>query len=205
MIEGLRILIVDNDQLISSNCSSMIQKLGHEILGFAAGGKEAVAKTVSLPPDLIIMNFKLDDMDGLEASSQILQQRSLPIIIMTALPEPDMIEKGQAIGVAGYISKPFSLKELDYGLRLAWYRFKQIEALKNEIGDLQQMLKARKLIEQAKGLLMDRQRISEAEAYKRMQTMSRSQSIPMIKLAEAIIMTDELAKKPATARRTELN
>ena len=199
-MERLRILIVDDDQSISSICS-LIRNLGHEVLGFASGGKEAVAKAASLSPDLVIMDSRLGAMDGLDACFRILQERSLPILIMTALSDPEMIEKAEAVGAVGAIMKPFSQNELDSGLRLAWYRYKQIAALKNEIGDLKGMLKARKLIEQAKGRLMEREHITEAEAYKRMRSISRNRSIAMINLAEAIIMTDELAKKPAKARR----
>jgi response regulator NasT len=140
------------------------------------------------------MDLRLDDMDGLEASFRIIQQRPLPIVIMTALSEPGLMEKAESAGAAGYVVKPFSQKELETALWLAWSRHKQMQTLKNEIGDLQDTLKARKLIERAKGLLMERKRISEADAYKRMQTMSRNRNIPMMRLAEAIIMTDKLAQ-----------
>jgi two-component system, response regulator PdtaR len=133
-------------------------------------------------------------MDGLEASKRILEKRSLPIVILSAYNEPDLIKQADAIGVAGYLVKPFSRNGLQPALTLAWSRFQQLHALKKQISDLQETLKSRKLIERAKGLLMEREGITEIVAFKRIQGMSRNQNIEMARLAEAIIMSEKLMR-----------
>jgi response regulator NasT len=131
-------------------------------------------------------------MDGLEASRQILAQQPVPIIILTAYSQMDLIEKADEVGVSGYLVKPVSENDLLPAITLARSRFKQFRMLEHELGDLKEALKARKLIEQAKGILMEKEGIPEVEAFKRIQQQSRNQNIPMAKLAEAIITASKL-------------
>ena len=181
----------------------MLHNLGHEVIACAAGGIEAVEKTRQYSPDLIFMDIRMNDMDGLEASRRILSTRPLPILILTAFGHQHLVEQAEAIGVSGYMVKPFRQNDLEPAIALAWCRFKQLQALKKEIDDLQQALKARKLIEQAKGLLMEREAISEPEAFKRIQKMSRDRNIPMVKLAEAIVLTGTLLARAKTGKRRD--
>lgn len=202
-MERLRILIADDDPWVSSGLSGMLHNLGHEVIASAAGGIEAVEKTSQYSPDLIIMDIRMNDMDGIEASRRILSTRPLPILILTAFGHQHLVEQAEAIGVSGYMLKPFRQNDLEPALALACCRFKQLQALKKEIGDLQQGLKARKLIEQAKGLLMEREAISEPEAFKRIQKMSRDQNIPMVKLAEAIVLTGTVLTRAKTGKQRD--
>ncbi len=187
-----RILIADDDTGVSSGLAGMLESIGHSVVACACCGAEAVEKTSSLSPDLVIMDIKMGDMDGLEASKRILEKRSLPIVILSAYSDSDLIKQADAIGVAGYLVKPFSRNGLQPALTLAWSRFQQLHALKKQISDLQETLKSRKLIERAKGLLMEREGITEIVAFKRIQGMSRNQNIEMARLAEAIIMSEKL-------------
>lgn len=191
-MEHLRILIADDDTGVSSGLAGMLENIGHSVVDCACSGAEAVEKALSLSPDLVLMDIKMDDMDGLEASKRILEKRLLPIVILSAYSEPDMIKQADAIGVSGYLVKPFSQNGLQPALTLAWSRFQHIHALKKEIGDLQETLKSRKLIERAKGMLMEREGITEVTAFRRIQDMSRNQNIAMARLAEAIIMTEKM-------------
>jgi AmiR/NasT family two-component response regulator len=201
-MDRLRILIADDDRSVSSGLSGMLDNLGHEVVACAAGGMEAVEKTNRHSPDLVVMDIGMNDMDGLEASQRILSLRPLPILILTGFGQRHLVEQAEAIGVSGYLLKPFRQNDLETAIVLAWRRFKQMQALKKEIGDLQKALKARKLIEQAKGLLMDREAISEPEAFKRIQKMSRDNNIPMDKLAESIVLAGKLMTKSASRDRT---
>lgn len=191
-MERLRILIADDDRNISSGLAAMLENLGHFVAACAYNGTEAVEKTCKLSPDLVIMDIKMPEMDGIEASKRILEQQSLPIVILSAFSHPELIERADEAGVAGYMVKPFSQSEIQPALTLARSRFKQLQALKQEVGDLKETIRSRKLIEQAKGLLMEREGLSEAEAFRRIQCMSRNKNIAMVKIAEAIIMTDQL-------------
>ncbi len=191
-MERLRIMIADGDRFVSLSLSAMLQNLGHAVVASVSGGSEAVEGARRLAPDLVVMDIKMNGMDGLEASRRILEHRPLPVVILTEDSWPDLIEQADAIGVAGYIVKPVRQKELEPALTIAYSRFNQLRALKQEVGELKETLRARKLIEQAKGLLMMKEHITEAEAYKRLQHMSRNQNIAMVTIAEAIIMTGSL-------------
>lgn len=185
-------MIADDDTGVSSCLAGMLENIGHSVVACVCSGAEALEKTISLSPDLVIMDIKMGDMDGLEASKRILEKRPLPIVILSAYCEPNLIKEADDIGVAGYLVKPFSLNGLQPALALAWSRFQQILALKKQIGDIQETLKSRKLIEKAKGLLMEREGITEAAAFRRIQGMSRNQNIAMNRLAEAIIISEKL-------------
>lgn len=191
-MESLRILIADDETLITMSLSTMLQSIGHCMVARARTGQEAVEKAKELSPDLILMDIKMDDMDGLEASRLILAEQAIPIIILTAYSQMDLIEKADAVGVSGYLVKPVSENDLLPAITLARSRFKQLRTLEHEVGDLKGALKARKLIEQAKGILMEKEGIQEAEAFRRIQQQSRNQNIPMAKLAEAIITASKL-------------
>ncbi len=191
-MESLRILIADDETLITMSLSTMLQNIGHRMIARARTGQEAVEKAKELSPDLILMDIKMEDMDGLEASRQILAQQPVPIIILTAYSQMDLIEKADEVGVSGYLVKPVSENDLLPAITLARSRFKQFRMLEHELGDLKEALRARKLIEQAKGILMEKEGIPEAEAFRRIQQQSRNQNIPMAKLAEAIITASKL-------------
>jgi two-component system, response regulator PdtaR len=191
-MESLKILIADDETLITMSLSTMLQNIGHRMIARARTGQEAVDKAKELLPDLILMDIKMEDMDGLEASRQILAQQPVPIIILTAYSQMDLIEKADAAGVSGYLVKPVSENDLLPAITLARSRFKQLRTLEHEVGGLKEALQARKLIEQAKGILMEKEGIPEAEAFRRIQQQSRNQNIPMAKLAEAIITASKL-------------
>lgn len=169
----------------------MLQNLGHTVISCAHDVREALNKARDLSPDLVIM----DERCGLETAKGILEQHALPIVLITSFIEPELVDEADAIGVAGYVIKPVSQMDIQSALVFARSRFKQLQSLKQEIVDLKNMIRSRKLIEQAKGLLMEREGLPEAEAFRRIQSMSRNQNIPMAALSEAIIMTDKLANK----------
>jgi response regulator NasT len=171
----------------------MLQNLGHTAITCAHDTTAAVTKMRDLSPDLVI----LDERCCLQTVNSILEQRALPIMLITSFIEPELIEQADAIGVAGYVMKPVTQSVIQSALVFARSRFKQLQSLRQEIVDLKNTLRSRKLIEQAKGLLMERERIPEAEAFKRIQSMSRNQNISMVALSEAIIVTDKLTNKTA--------
>jgi response regulator NasT len=161
--------------------------MGHRIIASVKSGLEAVDQVRELSPDLVFMDIHMEGIDGLEASRRILSNRAVPIIIITGRSDEDVVEEADAIGVSGYLVKPIKDKDLAPAVRLACSRYHQLKELEREIGDLKGILATRKLVEQAKGILMEKEGITEAEAFRRIQQQSRNQNIPMGKLAEAII------------------
>lgn len=199
-MERLRILIAEDDHFVSSSLSPMLQNMGHTVTDCVCSGTAAIDSANKTSPDIILMDIGLEDMNGLQASRRILERQSLPIVILTAHTDQALIEEAETIGIAGYMIKPFTQTNLESALMLAWSRFKQMRLLRQEIDSLQQSLKERKLIEQAKGLLMQRENISESEAFRRIQQMSRNQNITMARLAEAILLTERLSKEQSCRR-----
>lgn len=188
----LRILIAEDEAVISMSLASMLRRLGHQVVGRAKNGREAVEKVRGLDPDIILMDIKMPEMDGLEAARDILSIKQIPIIILTAYSQSDFIERADSIGVSSYLVKPVTEKDLQPAIRLAFSRFKELQALQNEIGNLKESLRARKVIEQAKGIIMEREGVTEAEAFRRIQKQSRDSNVPMVKIAESIIIANNL-------------
>jgi len=190
-MERLRIILVSEDRFISLSLSAMLQNLGHTVITCGHDASEAVNKTRDLSPDFVIM----DERCCLQTVRRVLEQHAVPIVLITSFIEPELVAEADTVGVAGYVIKPVSQMDIQSALVFARSRFKQLQSLKREIVDLKDMIRSRKLIEQAKGLLMEREGIPEAEAFRRIQSMSRNQNIPMAALSEAIIMTDKLTNK----------
>ena len=191
-MESLRILIADDETLIAMSLTTMLQNIGHKVVARARTGEEAVEKALELSPDLILMDIKMEEMDGFEASQRILARKSIPIVMLTAFSQPDLIEQADSMGISGYLVKPVSENDLLPTITLARSRFTQLKTLEEEMGDLKEAIRTRKLVEQAKGILMQKEDIPEAEAFKRIQQQSRNQNIPMATIAEAIITAGEV-------------
>jgi response regulator NasT len=189
-------MLICGDRFVSLSLSAMLQNLGHTAITCSHDATVAVKKMRDLSPDLIIM----DESCGLQTAKTILEQHAVPILLITGFIEPSLVDQADAIGITGYVVKPLSQRDIQSALVFARSRFKQLQSLKQEIVELKNTLQSRKLIEQAKGLLMERERIPEAEAFKRIQDMSRNQNISMVALSEAIIMTDKLKNKTAGSR-----
>lgn len=191
-MDPLRILLASYDSILPLTLSAMLQNLGHQVVGSASSWCETAEKARLLMPDLIMMNIKIQDNEGLETLKSITNNQSLPVIVITEPNDKGFIERAVFSGASGCVLKPISQEVLETGLILTRSFFRQIHTFKKEIADLQETLKNRKLIEQAKGLLMKRESLSEAEAFKSIQKMSRNQNISMARIAEAIILTDKL-------------
>jgi len=197
-MESLRILVADDEPLIALSLTAMLKKAGHKVVACVHSGHEAVEQTKVLSPDLILMEIKMGDLDGIEATRRILAHNPVPVVTMTGQSHLELIEKAEAAGVSGFLVKPITEDDLIPALLLARSRFKQLQALTHEVMTLKETIKNQKLIAQAKGIIMQKERLTEAEAYQLIQRQSRNDNIPMAKLAEAIITADKLLnpKKP---------
>lgn len=191
-MDPLRILLAEDEAIIAMGINAILQRLGFLVAARVKNGQEAVRKVRELRPDLAILDIKMPGMDGLEAARQILAERPIPIIILTAFSERQLVAEADQIGVASYLVKPVAEEDLLPAITLAVSRFQQLQDLRAEVGDLKEALKARKVIEKAKGILMQRQGLTEEEAYRRLQKQSRDRNIPMVQLAEAILTAEEI-------------
>lgn len=189
-MDALRILIADDESLRVMSLKGQLETLGHKVIAEASNGKEAVRLADELRPDLAILDIKMPEMDGIEAAQKITATRPIPIILLTAYSERELAERAASANVSAYLMKPISEQDLLPAIALAVSRFKEFQALHQEVDDLRDALETRKLVERAKGILMRRLNLSEEEAFRRMQRRSQNENKKLAEIAQAIITAD---------------
>ena len=164
----------------------MLERAGFEVVAEARDGREAVALAAEHRPDLAVMDVKMPELDGIEAARQMLEQRQIPIVMLTAFSEAALVGRAVDAGVFGYLVKPFRESDLLPAIEAARARHAELQALRDEAGSLRDALEARKLIERAKGLLMEKDGLSEGEAFARLRGASQQTGRPMREVAQAV-------------------
>jgi len=194
-VRRTRIIIADDESIIRMDLKEMLTNLGYLVIGEVGDGRSAVNLARELKPDLVIMDIKMPDMDGIEAARILTEEDIAPVILLTAYSQRELIERAKEAGVVAYLVKPFRESDLAPAIEIALARFEEFRAVKKETEDLREALETRKLVERAKGILMDTQGLSEAEAFRRIQKMSMNTRKPMKEVAEAIILAYETARQ----------
>ncbi len=189
---NLRVLIADDDPIIRLDLKQMLENLGYEVVGEAGDGQQAVEVARSVKPDICILDVKMPVMDGIEAVGIILSEEIAPSILLTAYSDQELVQRAKEAGVFAYLVKPFKRSDLPPAIEVARSRYEQHLQLNKEVSDLQERLEARKLIDRAKGILMDDYKMSEAEAYRRIQVQSMNTRKTMREVAEAIILAKSI-------------
>jgi two-component system, response regulator PdtaR len=189
-VSALRVLVVEDEGLVATGLRAQLRTLGHQVVDLARDGEEAVAMAADLVPDLILMDIRLPKMDGLEAARRILQQRRVPVIFISAYSEAKLAQTASVIGGFAYLLKPIDRQDLLPAITVALERFREAEALRQDIQKLEQALELRKRVEQAKGILMKRLQVAESEAMYRLQQRSRQTRKPLGELAAEVIAAD---------------
>ncbi len=187
-----RILIAEDNDLVSLTLEEQLKGLGYDVVGIARSGVEAVNLAARLKPDLIMMDIRMPEMEGTEAAARIRDQHPVPIIMLTAYADKETVKKAEAAGALAYLVKPINENELPPAINIALARFREIQALRNQVDELEESLEARKLIERAKGILMQRLGLSERDAYERLRQRARDKRAKMKDIAQAIIEAEEL-------------
>lgn len=187
-----RILVVDDESIIRLDLRERLNELGYSVVGEAADGHMAVALTRRLDPDLVLMDIKMPKMDGITAARVLQEERIAPIVLLTAFSDRELIEDAREAGVLGYISKPFREADLVPTLEVAIARFAELKAIELENADLKEALETRRLVDRAKGMLMDSQGLTEAAAFRRIQKLAMDRRKPIKEIAEAIILANEI-------------
>ena len=190
--QGLRVLLAEDEALIRLDLAEMLTDAGYEVAGQASNGEEAVSLADSLQPDPIIMDVKMPVMDGIEAVHLITEDNIAPTILLTAYSDKELVDRAKDAGVFAYLVKPFKPSDLPPAIEVARSRFEQNVALGKEVGSLQEKLETRKLIDRAKGILMDEHGLNEADAYRRIQLQSMNLRKTMKEVAEAIILAKSI-------------
>ena len=153
----------------------MLKRLGHQVVSVAENGRELVEHCRQQRPDLVITDIKMPEMDGIEASQEICRERPVPIILVSAFQDGKLIERAEADSVLAYLVKPIGPDDLVPAIAIARRRFEELTGLRKESADLRQALTDRKVIEQAKGVLMKVAGLDEPTAFRRLQGTGRRQ------------------------------
>ena len=188
----IRVVVADDETIIRLDLKTLLEEMGHEVVGEAADGQKALELARSLKPDVVIMDIKMPVMDGLDAAKIISEEKIAAVVLLTAYSDKDLIERAKDAGVFGYLVKPFQESDLMPAIEIALSRYLEMHDLESTVGDLEQKLETRKIVDRAKGILMDKLKMSEADAFRRIQQQSMNQRRSMKEIAEAIIIAHEI-------------
>jgi AmiR/NasT family two-component response regulator len=186
-----RVLIAEDETIIRLDLRALLERAGFDVCAEARDGEEAVELARSEQPDVALLDVKMPRLDGIEAARRILDERPIPIVIVTAYGEQELITRAVEAGVFGYLVKPFRETDLLPAIATARARHEELKELREEAESLAEALAARKAIERAKGLLMEREGLNEKDAYARLRKASQVSGRPLRVVAEALIATLE--------------
>src|SRR6058998_3439054 len=185
----MRILVAEDETIIRLDLFELLEHAGFEVCAEARDGEEAVALARSERPDLALMDVKMPRLDGIEAAKRILDERPIPIVMLTAYGQQELVARAAEAGVFGYLVKPFREQDLLPAIHTARARHEELQALREEAESLGEALAARKVIERAKGLLMTKENLSEEEAFARLRKASQVSGRPLRVIADAVVAT----------------
>ncbi len=189
----MRILVAEDETIIRLDLCALLEQAGFEVCGEARDGMEAVELARELEPDLAVMDVKMPRLDGIDAARRILEERPIPIVMVTAYGQDEIVSRAVEAGVFGYLVKPFREQDLLPAIHTARARHDELQALRAEAESLAEALAARKAIERAKGVLMAKEGLTEQEAFERLRRASQLSGRPLKVVAEALVATFESA------------
>ena len=185
----MRILIAEDETIIRLDLRDLLERAGFDVCAEAKDGVEAVELARSEQPDIAVLDVKMPKLDGIEAARRILDERPIPIVMLTAYGQDELVSRAVEAGVFGYLVKPFREQDLLPAIAAARARHEELQALRAEAESLADALAARKVIERATGLLRDKDQLSEEEAFARLRKASQASGRPLKVIAEAVVTT----------------
>ena len=194
MSQQLRLVIADDESLIRMNLKETLVGLGYLVVGEAGDGVSVVNLARELRPDLVIMDIKMPKLDGIQAAKVLTEDKIAPVLLLTAYSDRELVDRAREAGVVNYIVKPFRDAEPLPAIEIAMARYAEFQEIDKKVGDLQETLETRKLVERAKGVLMDTQGLKEQEAFRKIQQLSMNTRKTMREIAQAILLTAQIEK-----------
>jgi len=193
MAERTRVIIADDESIIRMDLREMLNNLGYLVIGEVGDARSAVNQARELKPNVVIMDIKFegDEFDGIDAARILTQEKIAPVLLLTAYSQRELVMRAREAGVVGYLVKPFRETDLTPAIEVALARFNEFRSVEKQAGDLELALETRKFVDRAKGILMDTQELTEAEAFRKIQKMSMNTRRPMKDVAEAIILAHQ--------------
>lgn len=183
----VRVLIADDEALIRMGLRTMLTEAGYQVVGEAGDGRRALDLIRKLDPDLVFLDIKMPPPDGLAVAQQVMETGPRPVVLLTAYGDREYVDRARRSGVMAYLVKPIKEADLIPTIELAMQHFRTMGLLSEKIESLEETLETRKLVERAKGALMQREGLSEADAFGRIQKASRDQRRPMKEIAQEVL------------------
>jgi len=201
----MRVLIAEDDPVVALGLTERVRSLGHDPIGPVGDGEHAVAEAKASLPDLYLFDIEMPTLDGLAAAVQLARDGlRRPVVIVTGVDDPSLVERSIASGVSAYLTKPIDTRELEAAIKLAAARHAEFEALEAEVSKAQQALEDRKIVERAKGLLMSALQLSEQDAFRRLQKTARERNLRLAEVAHRIVEQQSLLEpKPKSPARSK--
>jgi response regulator NasT len=187
-----RIILAEDDTVIRMDLKEELQRQGYLVIGDVGDGLSAVNLARELRPDLVVMDIQMPEMDGISAAEVLTRENIAPVLLLTAFSDTELIERARGAGVVHYVTKPWRQSDLQPAIEIALSRFREYRSLEGKVKNLEDQLATRKVVERAKGVLMDKHKLSEQEAFRRIQKLSMNNRKSMREVAEAILLAEEL-------------
>lgn len=192
-MERKRVVIADDEAIIRQDLREMLTNLGYLVVGAVGDGRSAVNLARELRPDLVIMDIRMPDMDGIEAAKLLTRDNICPVLLLSAYSQRELVERAADAGVSGYVIKPFDEANLLPAIEVVLARFQEFQAIVEEADRLEERLETRVAVDRAKGILMDTRGMTEQEAFRNIQRMSMNSRKSMREVAEAIILAHQMS------------
>jgi response regulator NasT len=192
-MERKRVVIADDEAIIRQDLREMLTNLGYLVVGAVGDGRSAVNQARELKPDLVIMDIRMPDMDGIEAAKILTQEGICPVLLLSAYSQRDLVERAADAGVSGYVIKPFDEANLLPAIEVVLARFQEYQEISKEAARLDERLSTRVAVDRAKGILMDTRGMTEQEAFRSIQRMSMNSRKSMREVADAIILAHQMS------------
>jgi two-component system, response regulator PdtaR len=193
-VTDTRILVAEDEAISRMDLCEMLENLGYTVVGQAGDGVAAVNLARTLKPDLVVMDIKMPELDGIAAAETLAEERTVPVLLLTAYSDREFVDRAVDAGVMGYLVKPFAEAQLKPAIEVALERWREVRQIQQDLAETKDTLETRKLVERAKGVLMDSQNLKEAEAFRRIQRLSMNSRKSMREVAEAILLAHEAGR-----------
>jgi AmiR/NasT family two-component response regulator len=192
MAQQIRLVIADDESIIRMNLKETLVGLGYLVVGEAGDGVSVINVARELKPDLVLMDIKMPKLDGIQAARILTEEKIATVLLLTAYSDRDLVDRAKEAGVVNYVVKPFREAELLPAIEIAMARYQEFLEMDKQISDLKEVLDTRKIVERAKGILMDTQGLKEAEAFRKIQQLSMNTRKSMKEIAQAILLANEI-------------
>ncbi len=191
-VTPLRIVVAEDETIIRMDLRERLENLGYQVVGDVSDGETALNLTRQARPDVVVMDIKMPVLDGISAAETLTNEGIAPVVLVTAFSDDGLVRKASDVGVMAYVMKPLRDNDLRPAIEVAVSRFREYKILSKEVADLAERLEARKVIERAKGLLMEKHGLSESDAFQRIQKLSMERRRTMKEIAEAVLLAEDV-------------